>query len=269
MKNLLLLLCLVAAKLFAMNSLVVPKALEDSQIIDKAGEKIPDNLFFTDQDGHKVNFSNIFFKNNKLPTVLLMGYYECPMLCTIIFNAFVDTIKKTKLKAGKDFRIASVSIDPKETHELAKLKQKNYMQSLGIENEDWWTFYVGEEDEIKKLALAIGFNYYYDQRQKQYAHGAGLFVLSPEGVLSRTLFGINFNPMDLKLALSDATSGKIGSMVDKIILSCFHYIPDSHRYGLYIFGLMRLCGVITILIIALILAKYFIAERRRSYKGIP
>ncbi len=121
------------------------------------------------------------------------------------------------------------------------------------------------KEEARRLADAVGFNYVYEQKSKQFAHGAGIFVLSPTtGVLSRTLFGISFKPQDIRLALGEAADGKIGSFVDRVLLSCFHYDPDSHRYGIYVMGVMRLGGILTMLILGAVLVMYFRGERKSA-----
>ena len=152
--------------------------------------------------------------------------------------------------------------------DLAQKKRENYLKTVkqkNISDKDF-SFNVAKEEEVKRLAQALGFNYFYDKRTQQYAHGAGVFFLSSQGQLSRTLFGISFNPSDIKLALSDAANGKIGSFIDQIILSCFHYDPDSHRYGVYILGFVRICGIITVLVIGLFLLWFFHNEKKRHIR---
>jgi protein SCO1/2 len=138
------------------------------------------------------------------------------------------------------------------------------MQALGISNPEYWKFHVMSAGEAQKLADAVGFNYYYDKKEDQFAHGAGFFVLTPTGKLARTLFGISYAPTDIKLALSEAAEGKIGSFIEQVLLSCFHYNPDSQRYGVYILGVMRLGGVLTMLLLGGVLLMYFRFERKRS-----
>jgi protein SCO1/2 len=173
----------------------------------------------------------------------------------------LESLKNVSLSLGQDYRIVSVSIDHRETVDLAKIKQQLYLDALNSKDEQAWNFHVTSKDEAKRLADAVGFNYFYDKRDDQFGHGAGFFVLSPKGVLSRTLFGISFLPSDVNFALLDAGEGNIGSFVDKVLLSCFHYDPDSHRYGVYVFGVMRLGGILTILIMSLVLLMYFRYEK--------
>lgn len=248
-------------------SLRMPQALKDAVIDEKAGVKIPFDVKLTDQDGIPVVLGQYFSANDKRPVILTLGYYGCPMLCSLVLNGLTDALKNISFTPGKDYRIVSVSIDDREKTDLAKKKQQAYLSSMkASETADWWKFHVASREESKRLADAVGFNYAFDSKIDQFAHGAGFFVLSPEGVLARTLFGINYTPSDVKLALSEASDGKIGSFVDRVLLSCFHYDPDSHRYGIYILGVMRAGGILTTLILGSVLLIYFRQERRRALR---
>lgn len=242
----------------------MPKELEHAQIEDKAGAKVPFDVKLTDHNGKDILFSSYFSAEDRRPVVLTLGYYGCPMLCSLVLNGMVDSLKKINFKPGADFRIVSISIDEREKPELAAIKRKAYLAAMDAEPDVlWWDFHVTTANEAKRLADAVGFDYEFDKKTDQFAHGAGFFVLSPDGVLSRTLFGISFKPTDVKLALSDATDGKIGSFIDRVLLSCFHYDPDAHSYGVYIFGVMRLGGVLTVLILGAVLLFYFRQEKKR------
>lgn len=244
-----------------LGSLMMPKELELSEIEDKAGAKIPLDVRMINHLGQEVLLSDYFADT---PVIVTLGYNKCQMLCSLVLNALVKGLKNLNYKLGKDFRIVSASIDPNDKVDVAYKKRANYIESLGassIKDEDW-SFNIMTENEAKRLSAALGFNYFYDVKSKQYAHGAGIFVLSKNGVLSRTLFGLDYKPSDLKLALSEASEGKIGSFVDRVLLSCFHYDPDSHKYGIYIMGVMRLCGVVTVLVIAAFLLVFFRREKR-------
>ncbi len=245
-------------------SLRVLKELEHTQIEDRAGANVPLDVQLTNAEGEAIVFGSYFNTDDKRPVILTLGYYGCPMLCSLVLNGLVESLKAVSFQAGDDYRIVSISIDEREQANLAKAKQKAYLSAMNAqEGADWWQFHVTTATEARRLADAVGFNYEFDKKIDQFAHGAGFFVLSPEGVLSRTLFGISFAPTDVKLALSEAASGKIGSFIDRVLLSCFHYNPDSHRYGVYIFGVMRLGGVLTVIILGLVLLFYFRQEKRR------
>lgn len=243
----------------------MPNDLANLDIVDKAGANLPLDVALTDHNGQNVMLNHYFSPDDKRPLILVLGYYGCPMLCSLVLNGLVEALKDVSFKPGKDYRLLSVSIDDRETADLAKRKRAAYLGALGAdESVDWWSFHVTNAHEAKRLADAVGFNYVYDKKVDQFGHGAGVFAVSPEGVLSRTLFGIKFKPSDVKLALSEAADGKIGSFVDRVLLSCFHYDPDSHRYGVYIFGVMRLGGVLTIVILGSVLLMYFRQEKKRA-----
>lgn len=247
-----------------MGSLRMPQELKGIEIEDKAGAHLPMDVKMTDETGRRIALGEYFDEDDKRPIILTLGYYECPMLCSLVLNGMVEALKEVSFKLGQDFRMISVSIDHRDTPELANKKRANYLTALDQKvDSDQWHFHVMDAQHARRLADAVGFNYAYDKKNDQFAHGAGFFVISPQGVLSRTLFGISFKPGDIKLALSEAADNKIGSFVDRVILSCFHYDPDSHRYGVYIFGVMRLGGIATILILGMVLLMYFRGERKR------
>jgi len=250
-------------------SLLVPKALEGTQVEDRVGAKIPMDVKLTDDTGRVVTLSNVFSdKADKRPVILTLGYFECPMLCSLVLNGLVESLKDVSLKLGQDYRVMSVSIAPDDTYEVAKAKRENYLQSLQIKNAQApWHFYVGDAAETKKLADAVGFGYKKD-KSGEIAHGAAIFFISPEGVLTRTLWGISFKPPDVSKALIESSEGKVGSPIARILLSCFHYNPDSRTYGVYIFGVMRLAGLVTVIIVAGMLFIYWRIEKKRRMKFV-
>jgi protein SCO1 len=243
-------------------SLSAPREVKNTEIVDKRGSKIPDGILLTNQRGDQVGLSSYFNEKNDKPVILTLGYYRCPMLCNLVLNGVLESLRTMSLRLGKDFRMISVSIDPKETPDLAKNKRANYLNSIALDDAADWEFYVGEESQIRKLADAIGFQYKYHERSREYIHSAGIFILSPDGTLSRTLYGINYRTSDVKMSLIDAGNNKIGSLLDRVILSCFNYNPDSHTYGIYIFGIMRIGGLLTILAICVMLFFYWRSEKR-------
>lgn len=241
-------------------SLMVPAVMEGTEIIDKRGAVVPKEISLTNHLGQPVKLGDYLGQDK--PVILTLGYYKCPMLCSLVLNATMDSIKGQSLKIGRDFSILSVSVNPDETPDLANAKRKNYLKSLGVSEKSPWTFALGKTEDVSKLADSVGFGYKFHKPSGEYIHSAGIFILSPDGTLSRTLYGIAFKPSDLKMSLIDASNGKIGSIIDRVILSCFHYEPDSHKYGLYVFGVMRLAGVLTILILGSFVLVMLKRERR-------
>ncbi len=239
-------------------SLRLPVQMEGTEIVDKRGARIPQDVVLTDHTGKQVKVGD-YLKMGK-PVILTLGYYQCPMLCSLVLNGMTDAMKGQDLKLGQDYNILSVSINPNEKPDLAGAKRTNYLKVVGAQS--GWDFAVGSEEQVRRLADSVGFGYKYDERSKEYVHSAGIFLISPDGSLSQTLYGISFRPADFKMSLIEASQGKIGSLLERIILSCFHYEPDSHRYGVYIFGVMRLAGLVTVIVLAIVLGMFWKRERR-------
>lgn len=251
----------------------IPKGAE---IVDKLGTKIPMDVVVRNDAGEQVTLGELF-KDRSKPVLLTLGYYSCPMLCSLVLNATADGLKGMTLVPGQDFDILSISIDPRDDVDITAKKRATHLEDLaGSRNwseegvdpkvvESGWRFYnVDDEhrEDVRRLAEAVGFGYVWDDDTNQFAHAAGIFFLSPKGVLTRTLFGLRYSPADIKLALVEASEGKVGTIVDRIVLSCFQYYSDSQRYGVYIFGLFRLLGVLVIVFLGGFLLNLWRRERR-------
>ena len=197
------------------------------------------------------------------PVILSLVYFNCPMLCNLVLNGLVRGLRELDWTLGEDYQAISVSISPNEGPELARAKKANYIAQLGEGvDEQGWRFLTGARPEIKALADAVGFGYRYDPATQDYAHSAVIFIISPEGKVSRYLHNITFEAQQLRLALTEAGEGKTGSLVDQLILRCFRYEPDAQRYSFYIWGAVRLGGVLTILILGGFLLILWRGERR-------
>jgi len=233
---------------------------KEAVITDKLGNKVPTDVRLTDHDGREVTLADYLHEDKAL--VLVMGYYQCPMLCSLVLNGAVESLKGVTLTPGTEYEVVVVSIDERETTEVAKAKRENYLKEWGNpEARNTFAFHTGQQSELKRLADAVGFGYVYDDEMDQFAHGAGIFVLSGEGVLSRTLFGVQYRSGDLKFALIDAANGNVGTIVDRVIMSCFRYYSDNHKYGVYIFGVVRLGGLLTLLLLGTLLFLLWRKER--------
>ncbi len=241
------------------------RALQGIDISEHLGKKIPLDLKFTDDSGQQRILSEFF--DGETPVLLNLAYYECPMLCTFVLNGTVQGMQSLKWNAGKEYRVLTVSIDPRENSDLAARKKKIYLSALGRDiDPQGWVFAIGEEQPIKTLADAVGFEYYWDEEMQQFAHPAALFVLSGDGTISRYLYGIEYKEQDLRLALLEASEGKIGSTIDRFILYCFHYDPDSRGYVLFASNVMKLGGVVTLLVLGLFLGLFWRKEIIRRLK---
>ena len=202
-----------------------PEILKKVGIDQRIGQQIPLDLTFKNEVGREVRLSEFF---NGKPVVLALAYYECPMLCTQVLNGMTGALKTLSFNAGKDFEVVVVSIDPKDNFRLAANKKASYIEHYGRpETAAGWHFLTGAESSIAPLAEAIGFRYTYDSNIKQYAHGAAIYVATPKGVVSRYLIGIDFAPRDLRLALVEASNNVLGSVVDQVLLLCYHYDPAT------------------------------------------
>jgi protein SCO1/2 len=235
-------LALVAAAPAAQAEEALPKQLEGVNIEERLGALVDPELTFTDHTGKSVKLGD--YLDQDVPVLLTLNYYRCKMLCSLQLNAVVEGLRGLEWKPGQNFRMVTVSIDPRESWELARDKRASYLKSLDRGEVDW-SYLVGEEPQIQQLARTVGFSYRYDEEQDQYAHGAAIFFLSPEGKVSRYLYGIDYPSQSLKFALMEAADGRIGSTVDKVLLSCFHYDSSLGAYGPFAFGIMRLGGIVT------------------------
>lgn len=238
----------------------------DVGIDQHLGAQLPLELEFRDELGRVFRLGDAF---DHRPVVIALVYYECPMLCTLILNDLSSALRGVSLELGEDFRVVTVSIDPAETSELAAAKKERYLRELDSKrfaaasaDFDGWRFLVGDERNVKALADALGFRYEYDAERDEYAHAAGVMVASERGVLTHYLYGIGYDPRDLKLALVDAGEGRVGSFVDQIVLRCFHYDPWEGRYGFAILSVLRVAGVATVAAIVIFVLRSLRRDRR-------
>jgi protein SCO1 len=224
----------------------LPKQLEGVTIAEHLGSSLNLDLEFTNHEGNTVPLKT-YFQDDR-PVLLTLNYYECPMLCTLQLNALIKGLKDLPWAPGKNFRMVTLSIDPDEKSPLANQKRTSHINALGKGDVDW-NFLVGQEKNIKNIADSLGFSYSYDAEQDQFAHPAAIFFISSKGKVMRYLYGIDYPSQDLKFALLETSSGTMGSPIDKLILSCFHYDATLGRYGPFAFGMMRVGGVLTLIIL--------------------
>jgi protein SCO1/2 len=237
----------------------LPQALREVKIEQRLNEQLPLDLQFKDDTGRTVHLSEYF--NNHKPVILSLVFYKCPMLCNQILSGLMAGLRAQTFNAGREFDVLTVSFDPRETPEMAAEKKQSYISRYNRPGaEKGWHFLTGDAENIRRLTEAVGFHYNYDEKTNQFAHAAGIMLLTPEGRLSRYFYGIEYNPRDLRLGLVEASDNKIGSMVDQLLLYCYHYDPATGRYGPAVMNIMRLGGVVTVLGIGALL----IILRRRS-----
>jgi len=237
--------------------------LKKIDVLEHLGDTIPMDVVVTDDAGETVTLGR-YFKTGS-PVILILAYYECPMLCNLVMNGLAQTAGKLPWLPGREYRIVTVSINPAESLSLARGKKENYIREFGRPGTDsGWTFCLATGDQSRKLAKAVGFEYYYDEQQKQYAHPAVLTILTGAGVVSRYLYGIEFKERDLRLALVEASEGKIGTTMDRIILACYHYDPEAGGYVLMAYTFMKVGGGLTIALLLLFLTFLWRRDRRRQ-----
>lgn len=222
--------------------------LKDVGVDQRLNEQIPMDLVFTDESGKPVRLADYFTDK---PVILVLAYYRCPMLCTLVLNGLVETMRDIPFTLGKDFRVVTVSFDPRETPEMAAVKRQNYLKSYGRPGTaQGWHFLTGKEDSIRRLTQAVGFRYTYDAKNDQYIHPSGITILTPSGKISRYFFGIQYSPRDLRLSLVEAGESKIGSPTDQVLLYCFHYDPNTGKYTPSVLNFVRVGGVLVIVAVA-------------------
>ena len=225
-----------------------PAELQDIDVEEHLGDYIPLDLQFMDDQGKTVVLGN-YFNQNK-PVILVLAYYECPMLCTLVLNGVTQSVDKLNMKLGKDYQILTVSIDPNENTALAAAKKQTYLNMLHQPvDSSGWIFMTGKQENIKKLADAIGFKYYYVKDRDEFAHPTIITLISDKGKISRYLYGIEYKTNDLKLGLLEAAEGKVGTTLDRIILYCYHYDPNAKGYVVFATNVMKVGGVITLVIL--------------------
>jgi protein SCO1/2 len=225
----------------------LPSQLQKVGIDQKLGSQLPLDAEFKDENGNIVKLDSYF--NQKKPIVLALVYYECPMLCNEVLNGLTGSLKGISFDAGKEFDVIAISFDARENDKagLAKNKKESYLRRYGRAGaENGWHFLTGTQGEIDKVTQAVGFNYGFDEQTNQFAHAGGIMIATPEGKLSRYLYGIDYSPKDIKFSLMDSAENKIGTPTEQLFLYCFHYDPASGKYGLAILRVLRLMAVATI-----------------------
>jgi protein SCO1 len=243
------------------NGAKVEAVIKDVTVTEHTGAKLPLDLSFVDESGKPVTLGQYF--QGKRPVVLQMGYYDCPMLCSYISQGLAASVKSISFTAGKDYELVFVSIDPKETPELAAQKKASFLKDYGRDAADGWHFLTGKQEQIQALAKADGFNYKWVESAGQFAHPACLTLCMPDGRISRYLYGVRFDPTTLRESLVEASNGQIGTTLDQVFLTCFQYDGHQGKYAWAAVGLMRIGGVLIMIIVGTVLIRMFLKERKQ------
>lgn len=246
------------------NAAAAPAVLQEVRFDQRLGETLPLDLAFRDESGRRVRLGDLF---GERPVVLVLSYYECPMLCPMVLDGLSKSLKPLTLEPGRELEVVVASIDPGETPQLAAQAKRRTLEHYGRpRTAAGWHFLTGDQAAVSALADAVGFRYVYDQDRDEYAHAAGVVVLTPGGKVARYLFGIDYAPRDVRLAVLESASGTIGSAVDNVFLFCFHYDPAMGRYSLATFRILRVAAVATVLGLALMIV---LMRRREAARPGP
>jgi protein SCO1/2 len=224
-----------------------PPRLENVGIEQRLDAQLPPDLIFRDETGKAVKLGDYF---GRKPLILNLVYYNCTMLCGEALAGLSSAMRLIKFDVGNEFDVVTVSFDPRETPEMAAAKKADYVKRYGRPGAaGGWHFLTGQPESINALTRAVGFQYQYDAKTNQYAHATAIMVLTPQGRISRYFYGVDFPPKDLRMGLVEASQGKIGNAVDAVLLYCYHYNPETGKYGAMVGNILRMAGAATILLL--------------------
>jgi protein SCO1/2 len=236
-------------------------------IDEKGGATLPLDAVFRDEKDKVVTLNDYFHHDR--PVILQLSYFGCPMLCGLVSNGMVDSLNDLKLEMGKDYDVINVSFDPSETPALANLKKQSFLAAYNRPSgAAAWHFLTGTQASIDRLTQAVGFQYKWVEANHQFSHPAALILLSPDGKVTRYLYGVKYDPKTLRLSLVEASNGKVGTTVDRVLLTCFHYDAYAGKYNVVAMNVMRLGGITTVLVLTCVISTWLIKERRaRAREG--
>src|SRR5260370_673418 len=225
-----------------------PAILDQVGMEQRLNQQVPLDLMFVDETGQPVELGQSF---GSKPVILALVYFQCPMLCSEVQNHLVGALNGiVRFNAGRDFNVITVSFDPRDTPKDAAANKKSYLSRYRRAGaEQGWHFLTGRKDQIDALAGAVGFRYKWDQESRQFAHGSGIMLLTPDGRVAQYYYGIEYFPRDIQMGLIEASQGKIGNVVDQVLLYCYHYDPAQGRYGAVIFNILRVSALATLLLL--------------------
>jgi len=252
------LVALCAPGLFAqVNQL--PSELVGVDVVEHIGERVDLDLQFTAENGYQIPLRQLF--HNGKPVLLNFVYYRCPMLCNLVLNGQTAALRDLAWTVGKEFDVVTISIAPEEQFDLAQAKKKYYLETYGRPTSGGWSFLTDFQGNTKRLADQVGFQYRWDEKTQQWAHAAAVMLLTPDGRISRYLYGVRFKERDLRLGLTEASEGKLGSVGDKLLLFCFHYDPEAKGYVPFARNIMKIGGALSAVLLGVVLSFLFRRER--------
>jgi protein SCO1/2 len=224
-----------------------PAALRDVAFAQRLGERVPLDAPFRDEHGATVRLRDYTGK----PVLLVPAYFTCPMLCPLVLGGVVSALRALPFDVGKEFTVVVFSFDPTDGPEAAAEKKALYLGEYRREGaEAGWHVLTGDATSVQALTDAIGFHATYDNAHHQYAHASGIVLLTPDGRVARYFFGVEYAPRDLRLGIVEASESRIGTVVDQLLLFCFHYDPTTGRYSRLALDAVRAGGVVTLAVLA-------------------
>jgi len=240
----------------------MPKELEHVGVKEHLDQALPLETEFRDHTGKPVRLKEYF--DGKRPMVLLFAYHSCPVLCSMIQSAMVRSLGPNKWTVGNEFDVIVISIDPKDSQERATAKRASVIADYGKGDGKGFHYLLGTKTNIDRMAEATGFSYEYDERQGQYGHPSVMMLVKPNGQMARYLYGLEFDPNDVRLGLLEASEGRSISTVEQIILYCYHYDPQGGKYVLVATRVMQVGGSATALVLGTVLAIFWLRERKKG-----
>jgi protein SCO1 len=234
-----------------------PAILKEVGIDQKLGNKLPLTAKFRDENGKEVQLAD--YMGDK-PVILSLVYYGCPMLCGQILNGLTRSLRALEMTPGKDFKVVTISFDPREKPNLALEKKTNYLKEYRNPSaQENWHWLTGDEADIKAVTEAVGFRYTWDEKFQQFAHGSAIMLITPDGTVSRYFYGIEYSPKDMRLGLTEASGGKVGGLAEMLLLYCFHYDPTQGKYTMLTLRMIQVGGI---LVLTLLGSFMFVMVRR-------
>lgn len=240
---------------------------EAASMVDRIGAVIDPSLTFTDERGYPFQLRQMF--PGAQPVLLLLGYYSCPAMCGQVLEAAFRALSDVDLEPGRDYRLLNVSIDPRETPEIAKARKDKFLPKLlKTGGDEAWRVLVGDQANIKSLTETVGFHYYWSEHTNQYAHPPALIFLTPQGKVSRVVVNTWFDPADVRLAIVEASGGKLGTFWDQVKLNCLTFDPRTNSYSLAAMTVMRIGGALTVIAMIAMIVVMLRKERRRTAPAV-
>ncbi len=225
-------------------------------IVEHLGQTIPLDEEVYDEAGNLIQLRSIITK----PTILMFVYYRCPGICSPLLTEVTDVANKMDLKLGEEYRIVTLSFDHAERPEMAADKKENYMSELDVRPDpSAWRFLTADSGAIDRITDAAGF--YFKRDGREWLHAGVLIMLSPEGKVTRYLYGIKHVPFDVKMGLIEASEGRIGPTIAKVLQLCFTYDPEGKRYA---FDVVRVSGVVVLGLVGVFVIVFIVRPRKKE-----